>query len=111
MPIIQKVDFAKFCPKKKKKNSNFDDFVFPKILEFVTMFFFKRIYIAKFLTQKKRRQVEEPSNNVNCTVAFFLERDGKSSHILPYLDIDFLEVGMILEIFLLYFQTSSQIWL
>ncbi len=55
--------------------------------------------------------MEEPSNNVNCTVAFFLERDGKSSHILPYLDIDFLEVGMILEIFLLYFQTSSQIWL
>jgi hypothetical protein len=29
----------------------------------------------------------------------FLERDGKSSHILPYLDIEFLEVGMILEIF------------
>jgi hypothetical protein len=34
-----------------------------------------------------------------CTIAFSWKENGKSSHILPYLEIEFLEVGMILEIF------------
>jgi len=108
MPIIQKQISPKFA---KKKKSNFDDFFFQNSLNLLQCF--KKVSHQKKDGKWKNLQIVWKWNAFSLgeklySSLFFLERDGKNSHILrgkkrghilPYLDIEFLEVGMILEIF------------